>query len=254
MATMQELTSHAVRADPEPFYSGCLELLAGSGIPFLLAGTHAVNVHAGVDRPVRDLDVFCKPDDRAAVLELFVRHGYRTEIRDERWLAKIWQGPYFADVISNSSGGVAPITENWFAEVHTTCLYGIELRVLPPTELVWSKLFVQDRYRYDGADVAHVILRQAENIDWQRLLAYAERHWEVLLAHLINFRFVYPTERDCVPRWVLEELIGRLRRDLAPSPLMGRPVCRGRFLSPTDYEVDVTRWGFVEADEEREAR
>ncbi len=45
--------------------------------------------------------------------------------------------------------------------------------------LIWSKAFVQLRYR--GADIAHVILKQSDQIDWKRLLGYMELYWEVLL-------------------------------------------------------------------------
>ena len=68
-----------------------------------------------------------------------------------------------------------------------------------PPELIVSKMFIQDRYRYDGADVAHVILRAHDRIDWEHLLRYMEPYWEVLLTHLLNFRFIYPTERDLIP-------------------------------------------------------
>jgi hypothetical protein len=237
---------------PDAFYAACLQVLAASGIPFLLAGTHAINAHTGLARPAGDLDVFCKPADRERILERFRAQGYQTEVTDDRWLAKIKQGPHFADVIFNSSGGVAPVTDAWFAEAHTTRLYGVEVRLLPPTELVWSKLFVQDRYRFDGADVAHVILRRSDRIDWQRLIAYAERYWEVLLAHLLNFRFIYPSERERVPRWVLEELVSRLRQELANPDAAGPRVCRGRILSPNDYLIDVTQWGFADGREEVE--
>ena len=33
------------------------------------------------------------------------------------------------------------------------------MRLTPPTEFIVSKAFIQDRYRYDGADVAHTILK-----------------------------------------------------------------------------------------------
>ena len=32
----------------------------------------------------------------------------------------------------------------------------------------------------------------------------------MLLIHLLNFRFVYPSERDCVPRWLFDVLIERI--------------------------------------------
>jgi hypothetical protein len=30
-----------------------------------------------------------------------------------------------------------------------------------------------------------------------------ELYWEVLLINILNFRFVYPTERDLIPRWLI---------------------------------------------------
>ena len=37
-----------------------------------------------------------------------------------------------------------------------------------------------------------------------------EPYWEVLLMHLVNFRFVYPPEREAIPRWLFDELVDRL--------------------------------------------
>ncbi len=105
--------------------------------------------------------------------------------------------------------------------------------------------------RYDGADIAHLILKQHDQIDWRRLLAYMELHWEVLLAHLLNFRWAYPSERDCVPRWLMDELVARLKTQFElPSPRV--KICRGRLFSQVDYEPAVEEWGFVDADEDSE--
>ena len=113
------------------------------------------------------------------------------------------------------------------------------------TEFVWSKMFVQDRLRYDGADVAHMILKRHEQIDWRRLLNHMELHWEVLLMHLLNFRYIYPSERDSVPQWLFDELLERLGvQNSIPPP--GMRVCRGRIFSPRDYKTDVNEWGFSE--------
>jgi hypothetical protein len=117
--------------------------------------------------------------------------------------------------------------------------------LLSPTELIWSKVFVQDRCRYDGADIAHVILTQCENIDWRRLLSHMEQYWEALLAHIINFRFIYPTERHRIPRWLMVELIDRLQQSMElPIPRM--KICRGRLFSRNDYFLDISEWGFAD--------
>lgn len=227
------------------FYAECLRTLQDSGLAYLLAGTHAVNAYTGMDRPVKDLDLFCRAGDYPRILSHLQPFGYELEVEDERWLAKARKGPFFTDVIFNCTSGVAPVTDQWFEEGRTVSLYGLEVPVVPPTELVWSKLFVQDRYRYDGADIAHVILKRSHDVDWRRLLSYAEQFWEVLLAHLINFRFIYPTERECIPGWLMDELLGRVRAQAdLPAPRM--KVCRGRHFSRADYQIDIDEWGFAD--------
>lgn len=246
MPASQKATADAA-APPtaEDFYAECLRHLVRSGIPFLLAGTHAVNAYTGIDRPMKDLDIFCKAGDYPRILGYFQRHGYETAVEDERWIAKVLKGKHFLDVIFNATTSVTPVTDQWFAEAHTARPYGVEVQIVPPTELVWSKAFVQDRHRYDGADVAHVILKRHADIDWRRLLSYMEQYWEVLLIHVINFRFIYPTERDRIPRWLLDELSARLREH-ADIPIPDTKICRGRLYSRSDYEIDIVDWGFAD--------
>jgi hypothetical protein len=231
--------------DAEAFYVESLKLLKESGIPFLLSGTYAVTAFTGIVRPTKDLDVFCKAGDYPRILRFFQDRGYRTEVEDERWIAKVWQDKHFFDVIFAMSNGAAPVTDEWFQGDDTITVYGAEVGITPPTELIVSKMFIQDRYRYDGADVVHVILKVHDRIDWKRLLRYMEPYWEVLLMHLLNFRFVYPTERDLVPAWIIEELTGRLQAQIGLPPARIR-VCRGRLFSPRDYVTDITEWGFAD--------
>ena len=229
--------------DAQAFYAESLRLLHESGIPFLLSGTYAVSAYTGIVRPTKDLDVFCKAGDFPRILAFFQERGYRTEVEDERWIGKVWSDKHFFDVIFNFSTAEVPITDEWFEGAETIEVYGTEAKITKPTELVWSKAFLQDRYRYDGADVAHVILKKAHEIDWKRLLSYMEAYWEVLFIHLLNFRFIYPTERHLVPRWLMDELVSRLQAHLTlPAPRI--KICRGRLFSPRDYVHDIKEWGF----------
>ncbi|HET9336854.1 MAG TPA: hypothetical protein VFO12_10670 [Sphingomicrobium sp.] len=232
-------------AGSEGFFAECLRLLTDAGHPFLVAGTFALTHHTGIVRPTKDLDVFCKAGDCPRILSRFQEEGYRTEVEDERWISKVFEGEHYIDIIYNVSTAVVPVTDQWFERAPTTELYGTQALVTPATEFIWSKMFMQYHDRYDGADVAHIILKKHEEIDWERLLAGVELYWEVLLMHLINFRFVYPSERNLIPRWLFDELIGRLRAqaDVPPSTVR---MCRGRLLSPADYLVDVSEWGFAD--------
>jgi len=245
--SLQEVIDDAQEAPPEAeaFYAESLKLLTQSGIPFLLSGTYALTAYTGITRPTKDLDVFCKAGDYPKILAFFQERGYRTEVEDERWIAKVFKDDHFFDVIYNMSNATVPITDDWFTAAPTIEVFGCEAKITPPTEFIWSKVFIQDRYRFDGADVNHVILKKHADIEWKRLLSYMEPYWEVLLSHLINFRFAYPTERDCVPRWLMQELIGRLQAQVT-LPAAKVRVCRGRLFSPRDYVTDITEWGFAD--------
>jgi hypothetical protein len=140
------------------------------------------------------------------------------------------------------SNGTIAVNDSWFGD-DVIDVYGHTVTITPPTALILSKVFIQDRYRYDGADVNHIILKQAANIDWKSLLDQMDLYWEVLMAHLLNFRFAYPTERENVPAWLMTELSERLRAQVdLPAPRV--KVCRGRLFSARDYVSDIAEWGF----------
>jgi hypothetical protein len=229
----------------EAFYAESMRDLAASGIPFLLAGTYALAAYTGISRPTKDLDILCRAGDFPRILHHFAERGFTVEIEDERWIGKVKRGEAFFDIIFASANGTMPVNDSWFAHARSMTLFGTDVRMLSPTDLAWSKMFIQVRHRFDGADVMHVILKQHDAIDWQRLLNHMENHWEVLLAHLLNFRWIYPTERDHIPRWLMDELTQRLRLQLDLPPPQIR-ICRGRMFSHQDYLVDVKEWGFAD--------
>lgn len=240
-------------ADAQVFVDDAIADLAACGIPYLLAGTFAVSAYTGISRPTKDLDIFCRAGDYARILAHFKAKGYEIEVEDDRWLGKVIKGDHFFDVIFAGSNGTMPIGDAWFDHARQMELNGHPVRIIAPTELIWSKCFVQLRHRYDGGDVVHVILRAHDQIDWHRLLNHMEVHWEVLLIHLLNFRWIYPTERDKVPDWLIDELLDRLQAQ-RQLPLPQMKICRGRMFSRVDFEIDVKEWGFGDVGSEGEWR
>jgi hypothetical protein len=232
--------------EAEAFYSQVLQLMAQSEIPFLVSGTYALASYTGIDRPTKDVDVFAKAGDALKLLSYFRDRGFDVETVDERWLNRITRGALFVDIITNMPTVTTHVTDDWFVGAPETQLFGAKVRLVPPTQFIWSKIFVQDHHRYDGADVAHMILKCHDQVDWKMLLSHMELYWEVLLIALLNFRFIYPSERDAVPQWLMDELLERLRGQSAVKP-PGKKVCRGRIFSPRDYAIDVDQWGFSEA-------
>lgn len=227
-----------------PSYARGMRALVDDGVPFLVGGALALAAYCGIRRFTKDLDLFLREEDVPRALETLARAGFRTETPYPHWLAKAHdgEGQVFIDVIFSSGNGAAPVDPEWFAYAQDALVLGIVVPLCPPEETLWSKAFVMERERYDGADVAHLLLACAPTLDWERLLRRFGAHWRVLLAHLVLFGYVFPDEAERVPRWVTDELFERLRREAA-HPVSGEQtrVCRGTLLSREQYLPDLAR-------------
>ena len=225
------------------FYRTALDLLNAHGPPFLVGGTFAYTRYTGLDRGTKDLDVFVRPGDVARTLALFENAGYRTELPYPHWLGKVLQGDDLMDVVFSSGNGVAQVDDDWFTYAAEAEVLGTRLRLCPPEEMIWSKAFVQERERFDGADVLHLLREAGQDLNWTRLVARFGDHWPVLLSHLVLFRFVYPDRRDHVPAAVVEDLV---RRFLALRDEPGNHVCYGTLLSREQYLFDIGALGYLD--------
>ena len=231
------------KEEAELFYAEAIKLLTKSNLPFMLGGTYAYIAYTGITRPTKDLDIFCLPVDYPKILKLFEQAGYQTELYDTRWCVKVYDKKYFIDIIFSHASGHPVITHEWLEHGQTATVFGETVKIIAPEEFIWTKSFIQEKTGYGGVDINHIILFKGKTIDWHRLLSSMDPHWEILLGHLLNFRFVYPSEREIVPKWLMEELIHRVQEQFElPTPK--RKICRGRILSPTGYLYDVTKGGF----------
>ena len=228
------------------FYRQALTILIEGQVPFLVGGALALRYYTGIVRHTKDLDLFARPQDYPRILERLAAQGYRTELTDPQWLAKVFAQEDYVDVIFGSGKGLGPVDDAWFAHAIDGEVLGSPVRLIPPEEMVWSKAFIMERERYDGADIAHLLRARGAEMDWQRLLQRFGPNWPVLLSHLILFGFTYPSERSRVPAWVLPQLLRRLEAELE-SPTEVEQVCQGTLLSHTQYHIDIERWGYQDA-------
>jgi hypothetical protein len=112
--------------------------------------------------------------------------------------------------------------------------------------MIWSKGYVQERERFDGADIVRLIRSQGAALNWERLLRRFGEHWRVLFSHLVIFGFVYPAEREAIPEWVLIELAARVVDDIG-KPLPKEQTCFGTLVSREQYLPDIGKWGYHDA-------
>lgn len=236
----------ALAAHTDAFYRRALLALQASQVPFLVGGAYALAHYTGIDRDTKDFDIFVHPRICASTLELLRATGYHTELTFPHWLGKVLCGEGCIDVIFSSGNGIAQVDETWFAHAVAGQVFGIPVQLCPPEEMLWSKSYIMERERYDGADIMHLLHAYGERFDWPRLLERFGSHWRVLLSHLILFGFVYPAAQAQIPAWVLQELLHRLQGEQHSSAPLDQ-LCQGTLLSRAQYCIDINGWGYRDA-------
>ncbi|HSS77249.1 MAG TPA: nucleotidyltransferase family protein [Thermoanaerobaculia bacterium] len=238
-------------AETAAFYREAMATLEAAGVPFLVGGAYAYARYTGIVRHTKDFDVFLRPRDFDRALDALARKGWKTERTSPHWLGKAFQGDDFVDLIFSSGNGVAQVDDLWFEQAVEETILDRPAWLVPAEEMIWSKAFIMERERFDGADIAHLLHSRAGDLDWDRLLCRFEPHggWRVLLAHLVLFGYIYPGTAQLIPGRLLTALAGRLTGDggeNAESHADER-FCRGPILSRSQYLVDVVQWGYEDA-------
>ena len=208
---------------------------------YAIGGAFALRQHTGICRYTKDLDIFLTAEAASQVLPAFVEKGFRYEVCDPTWLAKVHRDRYFVDFITGMSNGVIVVDKSWTDRAHPASMCGVSSRVMAPEEMLVSKLFVTRRERFDGSDVAHIIYASRGKLDWGRILHLAGKSWELVLWSLLLFKYVYPAHTGYVPMSLWDDLIGRLVGNLrAPDP---HAKFRGTLIDDAMFAIDVEEWG-----------
>ena len=241
----QELATEKRCAGELDARADALRALNEGRVPYVVAGAYAFFEYTGIYRDTKDLDVFLRRSDLDAAFDALDEAGFRTELVDPVWIGKGYRGEWFVDLIFSSGNGVAVVDDDWFRYAPAARVMGVPVRLAPPEEIVWSKAFVCERERYDGNDIANLLRACGDRIDWDRLLARFADHWEVLLAHLVMYRFSFPSERSKVPDWVMRELLRRTWEAIVEGDWQRR-VCRGPLVSKAQYRHVLDHLGYAD--------
>ena len=224
-------------------YRRALQALHNAAVPFVIAGAYAIYEHTGIYRQTKDLDLFFEPSAVVSAARALRVAGFVTKLEDLHWLAKATIGERFVDLIYGMGNGVAFIDEGWFRYSRSGVLAATPVRIAPPEELIWHRLFISERHRHDMADILHLLLCLGDTLDWERLVDRVGPHWPLLLAQLQMFSYVYPGYRTNVPAWVTERLIEQARADISRDE-QEADLTRGPLISRFSFAIDVREWGF----------
>ena len=224
-------------------YRRALQALNAASVPYVVAGAYAIYEHTGIYRQTKDLDLFVQPSAVIPAARALHDAGFVMRLEDLHWLAKGFVGDKFVDLIYGMGNGVAFIDEQWSQFAKTGVLAAQPVRIAPAEELIWHRLFINERHRHDMSDVVHLLLCNGDELDWERLVNRVGPHWPLLLAQLQTFSYVYPGYRSNVPSWVMERLIEQARADIGRDE-EDADVTRGPMISRFSFAIDVREWGF----------
>jgi hypothetical protein len=228
------------------FYRDVLTSLERADVPVLVGGAFAFSHFTSIQRPTKDFDLFIRREHIDRALATLADEGFQTELTFPHWLAKARSDEFLVDLIFGSGNGVAPVDDVWFEHAVQAEAVGVPVWICPAEELLWSKAFVMERERYDGADVIHILHTRGTRLDWPRLIDRFGEYWRILLMNLVLFGFVYPGEDPPAPAWVMETLLTRLDDEIDTAPRDER-ICRGTLISREQYLVDILDWGYADA-------
>ncbi len=227
--------------EQQALFREVLTLFEKAHLPYAVAGAFALRQHTGISRFTKDLDIFLTAQSASSALACLQKRGFRCEVCDPVWLAKVHRDDYFVDLITGMSNAAIAVEDSWIARALPARVCEVDTRVLAPEELLASKLFVTRRERFDGADIAHIIFGSRGKLQWERVLQIAGEHWELVLWSLTLFRYVYPAQSDYVPQSLWRDLLTRFSEEVN-SPAAGARF-RGSLIDDAMFAIDVEEWG-----------
>jgi hypothetical protein len=228
------------------FYRHALGLLDQAKLPYLVGGAYAFARYTGIERHTKDFDIFIRRSDFPRAAKILTDAGYQTDLSFPHWLGKAFNGENFIDLIFSAGNGVARVDDLWFKYAVAGRVLDMDVKLIPAEEMIWSKGLIMERERFDGADVAHVIQAVGDRLDWRRLIDRYGIYWRVLYTHIILYGFIYPSERERVPTWVMDEMSQRLAAEVRGGNAKEK-ICYGTIISRQQYLVDINERGFKDA-------
>ena len=223
-------------------YQRALRALNEAGVKYVISGLYALYEYTGIYRKTKDLDVFVEPGVVVEAARVLKAAGFNVYLEQAHWIAKAMWDDKQTDLIYGMGNGMAFIDELWYDRSRPSILAATPVRMAPPEDLIWHRLFVSERHRSDSADVLHLFLCRGHELDWEHLIKRVGNDWRLLLAQIHLFDFVYPGHRAHVPQWVRQDLYKRAAEAIDE---VGDPkTCCGTMISRFSYTIDVNEWGF----------
>lgn len=176
-----------------------LDALDSRKVDYALIGGIAAS-SLGRPRPTQDIDIFVRPEDAEATLEVLQQSGFQTNRFNPSWIYKAYKEDVLIDIIFRSEGGFYFDTEMKDHSILAN-YHGRQIRVVSPEDFILIKCAVHSEEGHHHWHDALSVLGQAK-LDWDYLLHRSRKAPRRLMALLI-----YAQSSDiAVPNFLIQRL------------------------------------------------
>jgi hypothetical protein len=177
---------------------------------FAVGGAFATATHAGVWRGTNDMDLYVLPENRQAAIsmleELDLHNIQQTFPYDPSVTHRATDGRVIVELIWGMKNHRAMVDNVWLTRSEWIDIDGLRLRVTPPEEMIWPKLYVLSRERSDWSDILNILYFCGEGLDWRHLLERLGDDTPLLAGVLCVLKWLQPQKVQEFPAWLLKEV------------------------------------------------
>jgi hypothetical protein len=216
----EEIIRRLIPREQWNVYAGVIEKASARGLKIALGGGLAVSVYSGYLRNTKDMDLYVLPEERESLLAIMMEEGfeeYTAVPYDRKWSYRGHRNGYILDLLWMMLNERAPLDDVWVTGGRELKIDGVSLRMIPPEELIWTKLYIMQRERCDWPDAFNIAFAMAQQLNWERLVARMGIDAPVLGSFLTLLRWMCPGAMANIPQSVWE------RTGLLPSEQTSGP-------------------------------
>lgn len=207
---LEEAWAEGIPDDQWRIYRTVIEAFREDGVAFALGGAFALATYSQHWRNTKDLDLFIHPDDRERAIATMTRVGlsdyYEREGYDRSWIYRGYCEGTIVDVIWAMPNHRAAVDEQWLKGGPAIMLRDQPVKVVPPEEIIWAKLYVMQRPRCDWPDVVNVVYGAGPSLDWRHLIDRLGSDLPLLTGAMSLFTWLCPGRSAALPAWIWDAL------------------------------------------------
>ena len=208
-ARAESILAELITVDQLGVYGQLLEAASKTGIRLAIGGGLASSAYSGYVRNTKDMDLYVVEPDQKKLIKLMAEQGfseYNAVDYDPTWSYRGSRRGFVVDLLWKMLNGRGSVDEVWTSQGWELTVRGVTLRLIPPEELVWSKLYILRRERVDWPDILNIIYAQGPVMDWHRLLERIGEDIAVLTSIMSLFCWMCPGRRADLPEWIWKNL------------------------------------------------